>query len=117
MKRLLIALLIASTIVLSGCSKTGIPECDWQPKNNYGPCEAFMEFVYFNQEKGKCEATAISGCKAPESPFNKYIKNSDDQKIIECQSNSDASEYSRCVTEIKFGEAIKACQMKCEGQK
>lgn len=111
------ALLIISILILAGCARTGIPECDWQPKRGgYGPCEMMCDAgVYYDNSEQKCKVLIVGGCECPEIPFDiDFIKYR--ESFDECASIAKyGEEQIECIDKLIYSEEFTSeCKQVCE---
>ena len=112
-------MLIIIAALLSGCYRTGIPECDYTPgKIKGGPVQNCPGVVYYNAKEGKCMVQAAGmGTTCPESAF----KVDQSSLLEECkrsaQNQGDIDYCEFRVAERIVDDAMTLCQDKCENLK
>lgn len=114
-----ITLILVSMLILAGCAKTGVPECDYKPGKITGDAKIQCPgVVYYNAKEGTCMVKAAGmGENCPTGAFT--VDTSD--MLGECMKSvkvpSDIEYCNFKVAEKTVNDALKLCQEKCEGLK
>lgn len=113
---LFLLLAVVSMMVLAGCARTGIPECDYRPGKIKGdPVKNCPGIVYYDHSAGQCRVQAAGrGTTCPESAF-KVDQSALLQDCLKSAQNDGDVEYCNFrVAERIVDDAMVLCQDKCE---
>ena len=110
---------IILALLLAGCNRTGIPECDYTPSKIKGqPLNDCPGVVYFDAKEGKCTTQGAGrGDVCPEGAFKVDESDLLQTCLSAAQGQGDEDYCAFKVAERAVSDAMKLCQEKCEGLK
>lgn len=115
---IIVALLALSLILVVGCTpKTGIPECDYQPRLPSGDADKVCQaVVYYNSETGLCET--MGGGGGEECPENKFFPDRE-AYIDPCYMLDNSADVEYCVYKSEsdiLTLSLETCRQICENR-